>query len=163
MSARVVILVLVSAVFASPTPAIPRSEAVPRGLLGQALICFYRGLDWGSQWEPYAVRVHDEKVGGLARGSFLYHLTAPGRRIVFVEADINVSRSFRLRSGEIYYIRVDRRGGPLLSRPTLLLVEPAKGVRELSKLSYSGPELSHIARQYCLRNDPLRDNRRKGN
>jgi len=31
---------------------------------------------------------------------------------------------------------------------------PAKGARELGKLSYSGPGLSHIARQYCLQNDP---------
>ena len=154
MSARVIVLVLISSLFAAHTPAIPRSETVPRGWLGQALICFYRGLDWASEWEPYAIRVHDEKVGRLARGSFLYHLTAPGRRIVFVEADINVSRSFRLRSGEIYYIRVDRRGGPRLSRPKLLPVDPAKGARELGKLSYSGPGLSHIARQYCLQNDP---------
>ena len=154
MSPRVVALLLVLSVFSSPTSAIPRNETVPRGLLGQALICFYRGLDWGSKWEPYAIRVHDEKVGRLAEASFLYHLTAPGRRIVFVEADINVSRSFKLRSGEIYYIRVDRRGGPLLGRPKLFPVEPAKGVRELGKLSYSGPGLSHIARQYCLQNDP---------
>ena len=154
MRTRVVILVLLTSVFASRTPAIPRSETVPRGLLGQALICFYRSLDWGSEWEPYAIRVHDEKVGRLAEGSFLYHLTAPGRRIVFVDADISVSRSFQLRSGEIYYIRVDRRGDPPLSRPKLLPIEPAKGVRELAELSYSGLGLSHIARQYCLRNDP---------
>ena len=154
MSTRVVALILVSTVFASTTPAIPRSETSPHGLLGQAVICFYRGLDWSSGREHYAIRVHDEREGGLAKGSFLYHLTAPGRRIIFVEADISVSRSFELRSGEIYYIRIDRRGGPRLSRPKLLPIEPEKGVREIGELSYSGPEPFHDARQYCLRNDP---------
>jgi len=154
MSARVVALVLVSTVFASATPAIPRSEISPHGFPGQALISFYRGLDWSSKREHYAIRVHDERVGELARGSFLYHLTAPGRRIVFVEADISVSRSFELRSGEIVYIRIDRRGGPPLSRPKLLPVEPEKGVKEIGELSYSGPGPFHDARQYCLQNDP---------
>lgn len=155
--ARLVVVVVASFVLTSPAPAIPRSESTPSGLIGRALICFYRGLDWDSKQETYAVRMHGENVGGLARGSFLYHLTTPGRRIVFVEADMKVSRSFRFQSGETYYIRVDHRKVGFLSGPKLLPVDPAKGVGEISKLSYSGPGLSKVARQYCLRNDPSRE------
>ena len=134
----------------------PRSDPAPGGLLGQALICINRDLDGDLRQEHYAGRLHDEKVGWLAPGSFLYHLTAPGRRIIFVDAEVSVSRSIRLRSDEVHYIRVDHRIGSILSHPKLLPVEPDEGVRELSKLSYSGPELTHIARQYCLPKLPRR-------
>jgi hypothetical protein len=138
---------------APPSSAMPRDQAVGDALLGRALICFYRVLDWDSEPHPYAVRMHKEKVGRLPMGSYLHHFTEPGRRIVFVKADVNVSRSFVLRSGKIYYIRVDRRVDAALNRPKLRLVESAKGVRELTGLSYAGSELSDDTRQHCLRND----------
>jgi len=152
--ARLTVVILVSYVLGSSVPAMPRSEPSPNGLLGQSLICFYRGLDWDSKQDFYAVHMRDESVGGLARSSFLYHLTTPGRRIVFVEADMRVSRSFMLRSGETYYIRVDHRKAGFLSGPKLQPVDPAKGIREIRKLTYSGPAPSDIARQYCLRDEP---------
>jgi hypothetical protein len=146
-------LIVVVIALGSPALAISRSESTSSGLLGQALICFYRELDWDSSEEYYPVRMRGENVGGLARGSFLYHFTPPGRRIVFVDADMPVSRSFKLRSGETYYIRIGHRSSGLLSGPKLLPVDAEKGVGDIRALSYSGPELSNIARQYCLRDD----------
>jgi len=152
-SARATVLALLVSGFTATTSAIPRGEFDSHGLLGRALICFYRGLDWESAEQLYSVRVHDEMVGGLSIGSYLYHLAEPGRRIVFVEAEINVSRSFQLRSGEIYYVQIARRGSSALSRPKLLPVDSAIGMRELARLSYAGSDASHAARQFCLRND----------
>lgn len=152
-SARATLSAMLMAALALPAPAIPRDEASGHELVGRTLICFYRGLDWESAWPAYEVRVHGEKVGGLTVGSYLHHMTEPGRRIVFVQADVNVSRSFHLRSGEIYYIRIDRKAGSVLGLLKLRLMDPAKGVSDLAGLSYAGPEISHGAREYCLRND----------
>lgn len=154
MKSGTIVLLLASSLLAPSTPAIPRDRAVPGVAPEQALICFYRGLDWDSTRDHYTVRVDDEHVGRLARGSFLYHLTAPGRRIVFVEAEVNVSRSFRIRSGEIHYIRVDRRPGTFPGRPKLLPVEPATGTLELGRLRYSGDLLQGNSGQHCQRSDP---------
>ncbi|TFH39928.1 MAG: hypothetical protein E4H01_17435 [Lysobacterales bacterium] len=151
---RLSVLVWLSFILASPTAAIPRNEVTQFGIPDQALLCIYRGLDWDSKQEYYAIRTHNESVGGLARGSFLFYLAAPGRRIVFVEADVNVSRSFEVQGGETYYIRVDQRDAGFLSAPKLLPVAQAKGIREIRRLSYSGPELSPVARQYCLQDAP---------
>lgn len=152
-SIRASILCLLMSMLSPSASAIARDEILGNGLLGRALICFYRSLDWGSEGRPYTVRVHDEYVGGLSIGSFLHHLTEPGRRIVFVEADVNVSRSFLVQGGEIYYVQVARTGGAVLSRPKLLPVDAAKGMREIGSLSYAGTDFSNDARQYCLRND----------
>lgn len=150
--ARLAGVILLSHALGSSVNAIARNEPATTALSGQSLICFYRGFDWDSNEDFYAVNLRDENVGGLARSSFLYHLTTPGRRIVFVEAGMRVSRSFLLQSGETYYIRVDHRNAGLVSGPKLLPVSPAKGVRDISMLSYSGPGPSDVARQYCLRN-----------
>lgn len=156
-SARAPIFILLMASLTLPVSAIPRDETrdASRGrqLGGHTLICFYRGLDWESAWPSYAVRVHGERVGKLAVGSYLHHLTEPGRRMVFVEADVNVSRSFVLRSGEIYYIQIGHKSGSVPALPKLRLVDPAKGVSDLAGLSYAGPEIAHGVREYCLRND----------
>ena len=153
MKSRAIVLLLVSSAFASSTPAIPRSVVTRAVAPDQALICFYRGIDQGSKREHYSVRVHDVYVGRLARESFLYHLTAPGRRIVFVEAEVNVSRSFEIRAGEVHYIRVDRGARTFPARPKLLRVERTTGVRDLNQLSYSGHPLRGNAMQYCLQAD----------
>jgi hypothetical protein len=153
MCARPLALALVSLMLCTHASAIPRNEPVRAGLAGQALLCLYRGLDWYSKEEFYAVRIHDEEVGGLARGSFLSHLTTPGRRIIVIEADSNVSRSFELQGGKTYFIRVDRKGFGFLSLPKLLPVTEARGVHEIRKLHYAGSELSAIARQNCLRDE----------
>lgn len=153
MKSGAIVLLLVSSVFASSTQSIPRSKVIRVVAPDQALICFYRGLDQDSKREHYSVRVHDVYVGRLARESFLYHLTAPGRRIVFVEAEVNVSRSFQIRAGEIHYIRVDRIPGTFPARPKLLRVERTTGVRELNQLSYSGRPLPGNAMQHCLQSD----------
>lgn len=150
---RAAIVISISYLLGTSVSAIPRSAPDPGGLLGQSLICFYRGLDWDAKQDYYAVHMRDGNVGGLARNSFLYHLTTPGRRIVFIEADTRVSRSFVLESGETYYIRVDHRKAGLLSVPKLQPVDAAKGIREISKLSYSGSAPLDIARQYCLQNE----------
>jgi len=150
MKSRAIVLLLVSSAFASSTPAIPRSMVIRTVAPDQALICFYRGIDQRSRREHYSVRVHDEYVGRLARESFLYHLTAPGRRIVFVEAEVNVSRSFEIRAGEVHYIRVDRGAGTFPARPKLLRVEPTIGIRDVNHLSYAGRPLSGNAMQYCI-------------
>ena len=150
--ARASILTLLMLLLAPPVSAIARDEILNHGLHGRALICFYRSLDWESEGRPYTVRVRGEKVGGLSIGSFLHHLAEPGRHIVFVEADVNVSRSFELQSGGIYYIQVAHRRGRGLSHPKLLPVDAAKGMQELGRLSYAGPDFSSDSRQYCLRN-----------
>jgi hypothetical protein len=71
-------LLLVATVFASSTPAIPRSTVTQAVTGDQALICFYRGLDQDSERGHYSIRVHDEYVGRLTRESFIYHLSARG-------------------------------------------------------------------------------------
>lgn len=147
-------VIVLSHALASPVTAIPRNEPTPEPLSGRSLICFYRGLDWNSNEDYYAVNIRDENVGGLARSSFLYHFTTPGRRIVFVEAGMRVSRSFTLQSGKTYYIRVNHRKAGFMSGPKLQPVSPAKGMREISRLSYAGAEPSDVARQYCLRMEP---------
>lgn len=153
MKPGAIILLLASTIFASSTPAIPRSKVTRVVAPDQALICFYRGLDQDSKREHYSVRVHDVYVGRLARESFLSHLTAPGRRIVFVEAEVNVSRSFQIRAGEIHYIRVDHIAGAFPPRPKLLRVGQTAGVRDLNQLNYSGHPLRGNAMQYCLQPD----------
>lgn len=153
--ARATIFLMLMAALALPASAISRDEArdeaARRELGGRTLLCFYRGLDLDSAWPAYEVRVHDEKVGKLMVGSYLHHLTEPGRRIVFVRADVNVSRSFVLRSGETYYIQIGLRSGSVPALPKLRLMNPAKGVSDLAGLSYAGPEIAHGVRQYCLR------------
>lgn len=151
---RLVVQIFASFVLASTAPAMPREQNILTGSTEQALVCFYRGLDWDAHEEAYEIRIHDEKIGGLPGGSFLYHLAAPGRYIVFVAAEVNVSRSFQLLAGETYYIRVDRRGLGPLSWPKLLPVTLARGMREIRQLSYSGMELSPIGRHYCQQNGP---------
>ena len=155
--ARPATLALLSLILCAQASAIPRNEPGRNPLAGQALLCLYRGLDWYSKEEYYAVRIHDETVGGLARESFLFHLAAPGRRIIFIEGDSNVSRTFELQGGKTYYIRVDRKGVGLLSLPKLLPVKNAKAVHEIRQLHYSGSEPSPIARQFCLKDDSSRD------
>lgn len=145
---------LATFVLASPASAIPREAIGPSGPSAQALLCFYRGFDWDAREDSYEIRIHDQKVGGLPGGSFLYHVATPGKYIVFVSADINVSRSFHLLGGETYYIRIERRGYGSLSLPKLLPVGVEKGIREVRQLSYAGAQLSPIAGHYCRQNGP---------
>ena len=144
---------LATLVLAPPAPAMPRESIGPGE---QALLCIYRGLDWDAHEDSYEIRIHDSKVGGLPEGSFLYHLAAPGRRIVFVSADANVSRSFLLLGGETYYIRIERRGHGSLSLPKLMPVALEKGVREIRRLIYAGVPLSSVAEQSCQQKYPRR-------
>ena len=139
---------LATLVLAPPTAAMPR-ESISSG--EQALLCIYRGLDWDAHENSYEIRIHDRKVGGLPEGSFLYHLAPPGRRIIFVSAGANVSRSFLLLGGETYYIRVERRGQGTLSLPKLLPVAVERGVREIRRLIYAGVPYSSVAEQSCQR------------
>lgn len=148
------VLLLACCVLGQTSLAIPRASPA-RGVAPHlGLICFYRGLDWDSKREHYRIRVHDEIVGRLARGTFLSHLTTPGRRIVFVEAEVNVSRSFLIRGGEIHYIRIARRADALFGQPKLLRVDPAKGMRELARLGHSGHPLEGDPDLRCRRDAP---------
>lgn len=154
MTVRALILAPVVSLAALQAAAMPREAMPPEVASDRALICFYRGLDPGSRREHYRVRVHDRHVGRLARGSFLYHLTPPGRRIVFVEAEVNVSRSFRVQGGRVHYIRVERVDDSPPARPRLRRVAPSTAARELGGLRFAGDPLRGNPRGLCLGRGP---------
>ena len=97
-------------------------------LAGRALLCFYRDSEFGKSERSYAIGVGSENLGRLSEGTYLYYLVRPGRRRAWIEGEVRVSRTFVVREGGTYFVRVQQRRDAFFSMPRFTIVGEKEAV-----------------------------------
>jgi hypothetical protein len=105
---------------------------------GKGIVYVYRPTGFVGSGVTYDVHAGDRVIGNLKPGGYCSYFAAPGELEVWAKTEAKSSVTVDVRAGQEHFIKGGVGVGFFVGRPTLTIVDPDTGRREIATCEETG-------------------------